>query len=450
MRDRIRSSGMTIVSVVVAAALTGIVALAIGRLIGNQADAMAVIKLREQREELLKHYKNIVVSGWDSTRGGSCSGVICNRSGTPVIPTANGSALYLADDLYDYGYGSGTAARWWKVSATESSLSGGSVLQADSYAKPDPLVAVTVKVEFIRKEHPTVDTVLSDREEIVFLHHRTRTAVGSNDTDCADGNHLTQVNRSGSALYSGTGAIVQYDFNSNYTKCSQVPLVNSQDCGSAGAVVGFFRKTGTAAQLITGNPICSTTHAGSTLAAIRRESAKRTVKSIDCSGSGYVMQIGLNEEPVCVPVSGGQPQRVAAESDGGEKETKAFTVLRRSTPGGDGVRATYTNATCSVERDKAIDSFNADGTVNYLAYHNYHAQPQAGVNLIGWRGPRGEPGANSTSDSLRGEPGTCGYKYCCRYRTCRYSYTVWCDSDGDGRRDDRCTRSYTYRCRRRC
>ena len=142
-------SGMTIMSVVVAASLAGIVALAIGRLIGGQAQTMTAVKLQEQRVTLLKHYKNIVVSGWDSTRSG-CSGAICDRSGDVIIPYANGSALYLADDLYEYNWTGGTAERWWKVSVDkDDSLLSGSVKQSDSYAKPEALVAVKVKVEFI-------------------------------------------------------------------------------------------------------------------------------------------------------------------------------------------------------------------------------------------------------------------------------------------------------------
>ena len=464
-------SGMTLVSVVVAASLAGIVALAIARLVGNQAATVTVIKLQEERETLLKHYKNIVVSGWDSTRGGSCAGAVCSRNGNPIIPYANGSALFLGRNLYEYGYTGGTADRWWKVSAEETSLSGGSVLQADSYAKPDPLVAMKVKVEFIHEEHPTVSTRLAEREEIVFLHHNTAAAIGSNDTDCEDGNHLTQMNSSGSSLYSGTGAIIQYDFNSNYTKCSQVPLVNDEACTGSGALLGFFRTqpTGTPAspQLITGNPICSTKHhtaspTGLAPAAIRRGSAKRTVEAIDCRGRGYVKRIRSGERPECVSASGVAPQRVAAESvpssdwnkleaDGGARVTKDFTVLRRLTPGGDGVRATYGNATCPIDqRYKAIDSLNTDGTVNYRPYHSFHPpRSTPGYRLKGWRGPRGEPGAGHDDASLKGPRGRCGNKYCAR--TIPYTYTYRCgwyrDSQGRWRSSRTCTGT-SYRTRR--
>ena len=74
-------SGMTLMSVMVAIALAGIVAVTVARLLGTQSRTLSVIKLREQREHLLKHYKNIVVAGWDQTRS-SCSGTICGRSGS--------------------------------------------------------------------------------------------------------------------------------------------------------------------------------------------------------------------------------------------------------------------------------------------------------------------------------------------------------------------------------
>jgi len=414
-----RRNGMTIMSVVVAASLAGIVALAVGRLISGQAETMTTVKLREERETLLKHYKSIVVSGWDSTRGGSCTGVMCDRRGSVVIPYANGSALYLPEvpgsGLYDYGYTGETADRWWKVSIEESSLSGGSVLQADSYAKPDDLVAVTVKVEFIRTEHPTVKTILADREEIVFLHHNTAAAIGSNDTDCEDGHHLTQMNSSGSALYSGTGAIIQYDFNSNYTKCSQVPLVNTQECGS-GALIGFFRKLSTdtpARTLITGSAICSTTHHNSTptgyqSAEIRGNTEKRTVKAKDCSGSGYVKRMGRNENPVCVNPR--QGEKVAAESRPRSTVTKDYTVRYLSDPG---PPARYTSATCSVTRTMGIKGFNNLGEPEYWHPAETTVGTQQGVP-----GPTGVPGVHNGPP---GPPGMCRRPYCCQHEYRTYS-----------------------------
>ena len=441
--------GMTIMSVVVAASLAGIVALAIGRLISGQAETMTAIKLREQREELLKHYKNIVVSGWDATRRGDCAGMICDRSKSVVIPLANGNALYLANNLYDYNYTGGTADRWWKVSVEKNSPLGGSVLQADSYAETTPLVAVTVKVEFIRKEHPTVRTAIAKREEIVFLHHNTRAARDSDGTVCSLGTHQTQRDSSGSALYHGVGGIVQYDFNSNYTKCSQVPLVNAESCTGSGALIGFFRKTSTPPQLITGNPICSTLHhnttpAGFAAAAIRGNKQKRTVEAIDCRGRGYVKQIKPDEKPECVSPSGVAPQRVAAESRGEEFATKEFRILYRSSAGGNGVRAQYTLApasNCVLSRPKAIESFSAtDGTVSgFIEYRDNHAH---GTHF-GYRGLMGETGEHN---GVTGARGRCGYKYCRRWET----RTCWrdCDMARDGRNHGRC--SYNCSGYRRC
>jgi len=432
-------NGMTIMSVVVAASLAGIVALAIGRLIGGQAQTMTAIKLQEQRTTLLKHYKNIVVSGWDSTRTNcqGLNGVICDRRGQVIIPTANGSALFLGRNLYEYGYTGGTAQRWWKVSVyKDDTLLSGSVRKSDSYAAPESLVAVKVKVEFLHKEHPTVTTRLADREEIVFLHHNTGSAIGSNDTNCAADSrgsvhHLTQKDSSGSALYHGAGGMVQYDLNSNYAKCSQVPLVNAEACTGSGALLGFFTySTGAPGQqLMTGTPICSTKHhdttpAGFDSAGISGGTEKRTVTAIDCSGSGYVKRIKNNEEPVCVSSPGGVPSKVAAEHKSWREwraeavETKTYTVRHRINEGRN-YPADYPEVTCEVTRYKAIKSFSSTGAPEYLDYHDPSSGPQ------GPPGPSGEAGEHN---GPRGPPGMCGRPYCCQSvyntttRDCGWSY----------------------------
>ena len=267
----------------------------------------------------------------------------------------------------------------------------GSVKQSDSYAKPEALVAVKVKVEFIRTEHPTVKHTLADREEIVFLHHNTAAAIGSNDTNCAADSrgsvhHLTQKDSSGSALYHGAGGMVQYDLNSNYAKCSQVPLVNAEACTGSGALLGFFTySTGTPGQqLMTGTPICSTKHhnttpAGLDSAGIRGGTEKRTVKAIDCSGSGYVKRIKNDEKPECVSSSA---PRVAAEHRRPSEwraeavVTKNYTVEYLADPGPPARYASTPN-NCTITRYKAVKSFSAgdgspdsSGKVSYLDYHN--------------------------------------------------------------------------------
>ena len=306
--------GMTLMSVMVAVALAGIVALAMARLLGYQAKTMSVVRLREQRENLLKHYKNIVVSGWDATRG-ACSAEICARDGSEIIPAGG---LYLAEDLYDYNH-TGTNGRWWKVSVTKKPLSSGDILQADSYADPEALLAVEVKVEFIRQEHPVVNIRLAAREEVVFLHHNTSSA-SINSTQC-ESDHLTQVDSAGDDLYAGTGAIVQYDFHSNYTKCSQVPLVvDAKACDNDfEATLGFFRDPAQP-QLITGKAICSIRNKSDSLAGIRGNTEKRTVEAIDCSGEGYVNKMEADEKPKCVD----GPTRVAAESLSPPKDSRVY------------------------------------------------------------------------------------------------------------------------------
>ncbi len=413
-------SGMTLMSVIVAAALAGIVALAVARLLGNQSKVMTVVRLREQREHLLKHYKNIVVSGWDATRH-SCSGEICTRdmnsSGTNVvIPSANGNALYLGDDLYEYDYTGGTAGRWWKVTANKISISGGSMLQADSYVQRDTLMAVEVKVEFIRKEHPVVNVKLASREEVVFLHHNTSSALLDNSTDCsnpAGRPHRTQRDEDGSALYSGSGAIIQYDFKTNYAKCSQVPLVEHLNCDK-GALLGFFRSSSTPPELVSGKPICSTADHANSLAGIRGGTEKRTVEAIDCSGSGYIEWMKDDEKPRCVTgtAPGASSMRVAAQSKNGPFTSKTYTLVRRTSAGGNGTHATYTTESCTLKRHHGISSFKPSGesgeVAGYLRRTSYD-----GATVVGPPGPAGEPGANNAPRGARGDPGPRGDCSCC-------------------------------------
>ena len=448
-------NGMTLMSVMVAVALAGIVALAVARLLGNQTKAMTVIRLREQREHLLKHYKNIVVSGWDATRE-SCGGAVCTRQRGVIIP---GGGLYLADDLYDYNYTGGTAARWWHVTTERVDLSSGGILQSDRHAAPEDMVAMRVKVNFRRKEHPLINLRLAPREEIVFLHHNTSTALDSNSTQC-EGGHRTQVDASGSALYVGAGALTQYDFISNYSKCSQVPLIiNDETCSSAGdnkfeALLGFFR--GTAAgtlreQLVTGSGICSIRDRGSALAEIRGNTEKRTVPASDCRLLSYVGSIEADEVPecansgasagacgfgwkidaitgVCRPLLPGEVDdgggradvRVAARSvpcsDGCDCFHKHFTLKTRIVKGVDAAPPEYEiidmNAphACTVNRRKGINGFTTIGTHWPGMRHEplIDFEDSHGVG----RGPRGPQGERGYNNGPPGPPGPRG-------RSCR-------------------------------
>lgn len=431
-------NGMTLMSVMVAVALAGIVALAVARLLGNQSKTMTVIRLREQREELLKHYKNVVVSGWDSTRS-TCSGNVCARNGDIIIPTSG--TLYLAEDLYDYNYTGGTANHWWKVTANRVGVSSGSVLQADSYVKSESLMAVEVRVEFIPKEHPVVKTRLAPREEIVFLHHNTDSALPSNSTQCLGG-HLTQKYDSGDPIYSGAGAIIQYDFNSNYTKCSQVPLVKNEDCAK-GALLGFLRtqKTGTLKeQLIIGDPICSTRDYGDDIAQVRGSNSsqrgasgteKRTVEAIDCDGSGYIEWMKNDEKPRCVTgaAPGASIKRVAGESKFAPSGSQTFNLVHKvsDTAAGDCRSRSaregppyYANFTCDVPRYEGIEKFDDRGEIktNYVKYYDDFSE-------IGPAGPCGPTGPTGDYNAPPGPQGQQKCPGCCKmcYYTCCSSWT---------------------------
>lgn len=411
-------SGMTLMSVMVAVALAGIVALAVARLLGNQTKTMAVIRLREQREHLLKHYKNIVTSGWDATRSG-CGGAICTRTSGVIIPGTYGNGtLYLADNLYEYNYTGGTADRWWKVTAERVDLSSGGILQSDKYVASERMVAMRIKVDFVRKEHPLVNIKLASRDEIVFLHHNTSSALDSNSTQCDSGTHKTQLDGSGGQLYSGIGALIQYDFISNYSKCSQVPLVkNGTTCNdNFEALLGFFRTTSAGAlkdQLVTGKGICSIRDKDNALAEIRGMTEKRTVESQYCLKQGYIERMEPDEDPVCVEPNSGDEQRVAAYSVAHKKTCdwfeKIFTIERRLTPGGNGTPATYaTLSDCAVYRYKGIHSFVPHGTPwggERRAIVDYEDSHGAGV---GPPGPTGNRGFNNGPTGPPGFPGARG------------------------------------------
>ena len=416
-------SGMTLMSVMVAVALAGIVALAVARLLGNQSKTMSVVRLREQREELLKHYKNIVISGWDATRS-SCSAAICARNGDAIIPTGG---LYLADDLYEYEHlnpGRGTADRWWKVSVAKRTPSSGAILHADNYAELESLMTVEVTVEFIRKEHQVVNTRLAEREEIVFLHHNTPTALNANRAQCVSG-HLTQQYKGplsyAGPLYSGAGGIIQYDFNSDYTKCSQVPLVNTRSCPLS-AIIGFLRTqdTGTLKeQLIKGRPICGKGDETNPIAAIRGATEKRTVGAINCRGQGYVEWMANDEIPKCVagPAPGVRSARVAGESRIPPSATQTFTLVYKAQEKdcptlADVGPPQYNNFTCDVPRYEGIVSFNDMG--NVASYVSYWSD----FKVLGPRGPTGTSGRCGLCDVPAGPPGPPGLCSCCCTSLC--------------------------------
>lgn len=151
-------SGMSLMSVVVAMALTGILAATVTQVISNQARTMQLIELQGQRESLIRHYKDVVDSGWSATLASKCgSGNFCGGDGRLVIPQ---SGLYLSDNLYDYGQVE-SDGKWWRVSARTVSPA--------KYAATTLQTVIEIRVDFLPHQHPTVKTELKSRQEVIFM-----------------------------------------------------------------------------------------------------------------------------------------------------------------------------------------------------------------------------------------------------------------------------------------
>ena len=142
-------------SVMVAVALSGIVAMAVTQLLSNQAKTMKLIELREERSRLLRHYRDAISAGLLQTIIGRCgSGNFCGANGSVIIPS---SGLYLSDNLYDYG-NTDSSDKWWKISA--------------GYAPPSKYAgqtAIELTVEFLPQHHPTVSTQFKPQTEVIIL-----------------------------------------------------------------------------------------------------------------------------------------------------------------------------------------------------------------------------------------------------------------------------------------
>ena len=207
----VNESGVTLTSVVVAVALSGVLSLVAAQLFKSQRSAMATLGIMEARSTILKHYEGVLVAGWDQTRKSNSTllgalSVYYRSTTTPLIPS---TGLYLGDDIY-----TSDSNGWWKVTATGATLTGAPINSLTA-----ALVSVTLKVEFDPSRHPYLKTELSAKERVVFFHHN----VTSTATLCGDNK-----------------AIIQYDFISNFHMCSTWPLVKiSQSSGSGDALVGF-------------------------------------------------------------------------------------------------------------------------------------------------------------------------------------------------------------------
>ena len=227
------NKGATLVSFMVAAVLAGIVGITVMRLATTQGKALVVITLLEEREQILKNYANILVEGWDRTR--DVSEPATTRppyNNTPLKVYNRDGTLAIKSD----GTTTSPNKAWWKVKALATSIT-------------DSSVKVELVITFDNSKHwANLGKVIADREEWVYLHSPNITASQSPslNMDCGDSDHPSRTG------YSGEGAIVQYDFNTNYTECSSVPLIQPKQCNTSNPIIGFNRSTG--------EPICSSDH----------------------------------------------------------------------------------------------------------------------------------------------------------------------------------------------
>ena len=251
--------GTTLISVMVTSVLMALVAMSVTQLFSNQTRAMGTLGLMEKREIILKHYREVLVSGWDNTKqqNTTLTGAIAvygRDNATPVIPS---TGLYLGDDIYS----ADTATDgWWKVTATGATLTGAPINAATA-----TLLSVTLKVAFRSDKHPDLKTKLADKELVVFFHHNIK----DTNTDCDKDN--------------ANKAIIQYDFISNFKKCSKWPLVRISQSSGASALLGFDPVEFTAAKKYQ----------------LHTEYGGITVTPKDCGQAKYVTSISNLGEIAC-------------------------------------------------------------------------------------------------------------------------------------------------------
>lgn len=255
--------GVSLTSSMVATALMALVAVAVMKLFSNYQQATGTLGLMEKRATILKHYGEVLVSGWDNTKqqNSTLTGAIAvygRDNTTPVIPQ---TGLYLSRDLYT----ADTAANgWWKVSATGATLTG-----APIDATTATLIGVTLKVSFDHDKHPDLKTRLSEREQVVFFHHNIR----DTHTDCSTDN--------------ANKVMIQYDFISNFTRCSTWPLVKiSQSTGCADALIGFDPLEFTAAKKYQ----------------LHTKYGGIAIKPRSCGTTGYITAVSSCGDITCDPV----------------------------------------------------------------------------------------------------------------------------------------------------
>ena len=142
-------------SVMMAVALSGALAVAVMRTLTHQTRMMKQLEVREERMKLLRHYRDAINAGLLHTLVGGCgAGNFCGANGSVLIPSRG---LYLSNDLYDYG-NTESDGKWWKISAKRA--------PAIKYAGQ---AAIELTVEFIPEEHRVVKAALKTVTEVILL-----------------------------------------------------------------------------------------------------------------------------------------------------------------------------------------------------------------------------------------------------------------------------------------
>ncbi len=141
--------------VMVAVALSGIIAVAVSNMLTNQAKIIKQLEVRAQRAQLIRHYRDAVNAGLLNTLIGRCGkGNFCGADGSLLIPH---TGLYLSDDVYDYG-NIDREGKWWKVTAHRAPSS--------KYAGQP---AIELTVAFLNNQHPVVNMALETVTEVILI-----------------------------------------------------------------------------------------------------------------------------------------------------------------------------------------------------------------------------------------------------------------------------------------
>ena len=266
--------GMTLMSVMVATALSGIVGLMVMRLMSNQAEAMLTVKLREEREILIKHYRQVVIGGWDKTM--ASTGATDPTTATTVLTRRGRSfPITLGENLYTHD-----ANGWWEVEAKIlPPVDSGQIQHSDAYSGTTGLhrersYTVILSVSFDPKEHPVANMKLADRKELIYMGYRwqktKQSGCGSDSATALTRRDTTTGTQKPLYHPDSQGAVVSYSFSTNYIKCSQVPLVaNAGECPKVSAILGFesqgtgttdnpfYRRVHSTNEYVTGRLACS-------------------------------------------------------------------------------------------------------------------------------------------------------------------------------------------------